>query len=41
MTPGPGWMLWIIMAPIISAITAVAGMPSVSMGMNESVRLRY
>ena len=35
MTCGPGWMPWIISAPIISAITALAGMPSVSIGMNE------
>src|SRR5467141_376070 len=35
MTSGPGWMPWIIMAPTISAMTALDGMPSVSMGMNE------
>ena len=35
MTSGPGWMPWMIMAPTISAITALDGMPSVSMGMNE------
>ena len=34
-TCGPGWMPWIIMAPIISAITALPGRPSVSIGMNE------
>src|SRR5262245_49568079 len=34
-TCGPGWMLWIVIAPIISAITALGGMPSVSIGMNE------
>ncbi len=28
-------MPWIIMAPIISAITALPGSPSVSIGMNE------
>ena len=32
---GPGWMPWMVIAPIISAITALAGMPSVSIGMNE------
>ena len=35
MTSGPGWMPWMIMAPTISAITALDGMPKVSMGMNE------
>jgi hypothetical protein len=35
MTSGPGCMPLSIMAPTISAITALAGMPSVSMGMNE------
>ncbi len=35
MTSGPGWMPWMIMAPTISAITALDGMPRVSMGMNE------
>ena len=34
-TCGPGWMLWIVIAPTISAITALGGMPSVSSGMNE------
>ncbi len=34
-TCGPGWMLWIVIAPIISAITAFGGMPSVSIGMND------
>jgi len=34
-TWGPGWMLWIVMAPTISAITALGGMPSVSSGMKE------
>ncbi len=34
-TCGPGWMLWIIIAATISAITGVVGMPSVSIGMNE------
>ena len=32
---GPGWMPWIVKAPIISAITALPGMPNVSIGMNE------
>ena len=35
MTCGPGWMLWIVIAPIISAMTALGGMPSVSIGMKE------
>src|SRR5512133_2902470 len=35
MTCGPGWMLWMVMAPTISAITALGGMPNVSSGMNE------
>ena len=34
-TCGPGWMLWMVIAPTISAITAFSGMPSVSSGMNE------
>ena len=34
-TCGPGTMPWIVMAPTISAITALGGMPSVSSGMNE------
>src|SRR3569832_1834501 len=34
-TCGPGWMLWIVIAPTISAITALGGMPSVSSGMND------
>ena len=34
-TCGPGTMPWIIMPPIIMAITALEGMPSVSIGMNE------
>ena len=34
-TFGPGVIPWMIIAPIISAITGLAGMPSVSMGMNE------
>ena len=33
-TSGPGRMPWIIMAPIMTAMTALGGMPSVSMGMN-------
>ncbi len=33
-TSGPGWMPWICSAPSISAITPLAGSPSVSMGMN-------
>ena len=32
---GPGWMPWMIIAPIISAITGLDGMPSVSSGMKE------
>ena len=34
-TCGPGWMPWIIIAPTISAITGLGGMPSVSSGMKE------
>jgi hypothetical protein len=34
-TCGPGTMPWMVMAPTISAITALGGMPSVSSGMNE------
>src|SRR6476469_10055779 len=34
-TCGPGWMLWIIIAPTIIAMTAFSGMPSVSSGMND------
>ena len=34
-TDGPGGMPWMIIAPIISAITGFDGMPSVSIGMNE------
>ena len=34
-TCGPGMMPWMVMAPTISAITALGGMPSVSSGMNE------
>ena len=34
-TCGPGWMLWIVIAPTIIAITAFSGMPSVSSGMND------
>ena len=33
MTCGPGMMPWIVIAPTISAITALGGMPSVSSGM--------
>ena len=29
MTSGPGWMPWIIIAPIISAISELEGMPIV------------
>ena len=32
---GPGWMPWIISAPIISAIKALDGIPMVSSGMKE------
>ncbi len=35
MTLGPGVMPWMMNAPIISAITGWAGMPRVSIGMNE------
>ncbi len=34
---GPGGMPWISSAPNISAIVALAGMPSVSSGMNDEV----
>ena len=34
-TCGPGWMLWIIIAAIISAITALVGSPRVSIGTND------
>ena len=34
-TCGPGWMLWMVIAPTIIAITAFSGMPSVSSGMND------
>src|SRR5438067_13573066 len=34
-TCGPGWMLWIVIAPTMSAITAFSGMPRVSSGMND------
>ena len=34
-TPGPGLMPWIIRAATMTAITALPGMPSVSIGMNE------
>ena len=33
-TCGPGAMPWIIIAPSISAITPLAGIPRVSIGMN-------
>ena len=33
---GPGWMPWIIMAPIISAIRAFGGMPRLSIGMKQA-----
>ena len=35
MTEGPGWMPWMVMAPIIMAMTGLDGMPSVSMKMND------
>ncbi len=35
MTSGPGWMPWMIMAPTINAMTALDGIPSVSIGMND------
>ena len=31
-TCGPGWMPWIMSAPIISAISGLVGRPSVSIG---------
>ena len=34
-TFGPGAIPWMIIAPIIIAMTGFAGMPKVSMGMNE------
>ena len=34
-TFGPGTMPWMIIAPTISAITGLAGMPSVSSGMKQ------
>src|SRR5450755_2413320 len=34
-TCGPGWMPLIVIAPTINAMTALGGMPSVSIGMNE------
>ncbi|MNS88885.1 hypothetical protein D3C72_1228770 [compost metagenome] len=34
-TCGPGWMLWMVIAPTISAITALGGIPSVSSGMKD------
>src|SRR6266403_516094 len=34
-TCGPGWMPWMVSAPIISAITALPGIPKVSIGMKE------
>ncbi|MNY40642.1 hypothetical protein D3C86_1753980 [compost metagenome] len=35
MTDGPGWIPWMIIAPIISAMMELDGTPRVSMGMNE------
>jgi hypothetical protein len=34
-TCGPGMIPWIVIAPTISAITALGGMPRVSSGMKE------
>ena len=34
-TCGPGWIEWIVIAPTISAITALGGMPKVRSGMND------
>ncbi|MNN75512.1 hypothetical protein D3C81_1918210 [compost metagenome] len=34
-TAGPGWIPWMIIAPIISAITGFEGIPKVSIGMKE------
>ena len=36
MISGPGVMPWIIMAPIISAISAFGGMPRLSIGMKQA-----
>ena len=33
---GPGWMPWIIRAPTSSAMIALGGMPSASIGMNPA-----
>src|SRR2546428_526093 len=35
MTCGPGWILWMVIAPTISAMTAFSGMPSVSNGIKD------
>jgi hypothetical protein len=35
MDASAGWMPWMIIAPILSAITGLDGMPDVSIGMNE------
>ncbi|MNT51930.1 hypothetical protein D3C72_1889220 [compost metagenome] len=35
MTDGPGWIPWMIIAPMISAMMELDGTPRVSMGMNE------
>ena len=35
MTCGPGAMPWMVSAPSISAMVALPGMPSVSVGMND------
>ena len=37
-TCGPGWMPWIISAPIIRAISGLDGMPSVSIGHEAGLR---
>ena len=34
-TSGPGTMPWMVIAPTISAITALGGMPRVSSGMKD------
>ena len=38
MTSGPGWMPWMIMAPTISAITALDGMPKRQHGDERGLR---
>ncbi len=33
---GPGWMPWIISAPMINAIVTLPGMPSVIVGIKDA-----